>query len=296
MPEQGVAWRPREALLTFEEVERLVRAFADAGVRKVRLTGGEPTVRRGLPELVRRLTSIVGSEGLYLTTNGLLLEGLAAHLREAGLRGVNVSLDTLRPDRFEAITRRTGLDRAIAGVWAALREGLEVKINVVVIPGTNDDEAADFVRWAAGMPVAVRFIEFMPFLANGWSPGQVVTSTELRGRLEREFRLRRLPGAPNDVAAEYEVEGASCRVGFVSSVSESFCGGCNRLRLTADGQFKTCLFLPPSLDLRAMLRSGADDGAVIGAVREALLDKWAGHPPMRSWRQLDTLAMVEIGG
>lgn len=296
MPEGGVEWKAREDILSYEEIERLVRLFVGWGVTKVRLTGGEPSVRKGYVGLVGRLASIPGLEKVLLTTNGGRLVKDAEALAQAGLGGVNVSLDTLQRDRFEHVTRRDSRDQVLAGIDAALAAGLATKVNVVSMAGINQDEAADFAKFAKEKGVSVRFIEFMPFLGNQWQPDSVVSARETRARIEEAHSLTPVPGAQSDVAKEYLVDGGPGKVGFVTSVTESFCGGCNRVRLTAEGGFKTCLFLPPALSLRDMLRDCATDEAVKDAVSEAMKTKWAAHPPMNSWRQRDHLTMVQIGG
>lgn len=296
MPEEGVELTPKSEILTLEEVETLTRMFVELGVRKVRLTGGEPTIRKGFLDLARNLAKIPDLKGLYLTTNGLLLTELAQPLKQLGLAGINVSLDSLRSDRFEAITRRPGLEKVVGGIEAAIAAGLSTKINVVVMPDLNEDEVVDFVNLTKEWPVQVRFIEFMPFLSNGWEHSRVLTSADLRDRIRQELELVPLGQGPNEVATEWTVPGFAGTVGFVSSVTESFCDGCNRLRLTADGQLKSCLFLPPESDLKSLLRRGATREEFVSAIRTTLAGKWAAHPPMDRWRQLDTLAMVQIGG
>lgn len=296
MPESGVEWKPRDEILSLEEIVRLVDVFARLAVGKVRLTGGEPTVRKGFLDLARAIRRIPGIERLLVTTNGTSLATQAERWREAGVDGVNVSMDSLRRDRFAEITRRDRLDDVLAGIEAALGAGLTVKVNVVTMPGVNDDELLDFVEYVRDRPLQVRFIEFMPFLGNQWKPDRVMGYGEMRGIVESRHRLRAYPGQPSDVAKEFEIEGFSGSVGFVTSVTESFCSGCNRIRLTADGRVKTCLFLPGRSSLRDLMRAGEDDEALAAAIRADLQTKWAGHPPMDSWRQLDNLSMVQIGG
>ncbi len=291
-----MSWQPREEILKFEEIEHLVRIFVARGVRKVRLTGGEPTLRKGYVSLVRDLSAIPGLEQLALTTNGSRLAQDAALLKQAGLTSVNVSLDTLRPDRFVEVTRRDELPRVLEGIRSAQEAGLETKVNVVVLPDVNEDELLDFGEFACEQKLTVRFIEFMPFLDNGWSAERVVSSAEVRARLSERFELRPLASGASDVAREYVIDGSEGRVAFVSSVTESFCSGCNRLRLTADGQLKSCLFLPPSVSLRDLLRDGASDEVLGAAVKRCLDGKWSAHPPMRNWAQRDSLTMVQIGG
>lgn len=296
MPEEGAEWKPRDEVLSFEEIVRFVELFARLGVTKVRLTGGEPTVRKGYLNLVRSVASVEGIQHVALTTNGSTLAQDAQALTDAGLGSVNVSLDTLQEDRFRTITRTSGLARVMRGIDAALAAGLKTKINVVVLPGLNDDEAAAFVELTRDRLLDVRFIEFMPFLGNRWNPDRVVSSAEIRAELSKTYCLQPIDGSPSDVAREFKVDGHQGTVGFVSSVTESFCEGCNRIRLTVDGRIKTCLFLPPGCSLRDLLRSGTGVDEIADNIRTALMTKWAGHPPMNKWRQLDSLSMVQIGG
>jgi len=296
MPESGVEWQPRVEILNFDEILRLIKVFANLGVRKVRFTGGEPSVRKGYVELIAQTAEIPGLETIALTTNGTRLTEDAVRLRQAGLTSINVSLDTLRPDRFQQITKQDQLGRVLAGIDAALSAGLPTKVNVVLLPTLNDDEVLDFVAFVRDKPITIRFIEFMPFLANGWRPDRVITSAEVRHKVLERHAIQPIKAEASDVSRDYAIEGHLGRLGFVSSVSESFCGGCSRIRLTADGQIKTCLFLAPERSLRDRMRAGATDEQLIDEIRAALKTKWAGHPPMDTWRQRDTLAMVQIGG
>jgi cyclic pyranopterin phosphate synthase len=185
----------------------------------------------------------------------------------------------------------------MAGIEAAIAAEIEsIKLNVVVLPGTNDDELVDFVEFVRDRPIQVRFIEFMPFLGNNWKVERVIGYREMRERIEAKHEMVPMPGEPTDVAKEFRIEGFTGTVGFVTSVTESFCGGCNRIRLTADGKFKTCLFLPARSSLRDMMRNGEADEALAATIRADLQTKWAGHPPMTQWSQLDNRSMVEIGG
>lgn len=296
MPAEGVDIVERTELLTLEEIERLVRVFARLGVNKVRLTGGEPTVRRGLVGLTQSLSQIGGIERLYMTTNGSALPQMAAELKSAGLTGVNISLDTLRADRFEEITRRDSFGTVMAGIEAALDVQLSTKINVVVLPGVNDDELPDFVEFVRDRSAQVRFIEFMPFAGNLWQPDRVFDYAAMRQTLSSTFDLKPIDGVHGDVAKEFRIEGFKGTVGFITSMTDSFCSTCNRIRLTSDGRFKTCLFLPPRSSLRDMMRGGADDESLANTIREDLQTKWEAHPPMNQWRQLESLSMVQIGG
>lgn len=293
MPAEGVQWMERAEILTLEEIMLLARVFHSMGVRKFRLTGGEPTVRKGYLNVVRELATLGVT---FLTTNGTTLANHAVPLKEAGLAGLNVSLDSLQRAKFESITRRDALEDVLLGIEQALAAGIPTKVNVVAMPGINDDEIVDFVEWAKSRPLQVRFIEFMPFLGNEWRADRVLGYVEMRSMIEAKFQLEALPGQPSDVAKEFSIVGHQGTVGFVTSVTDSFCGGCSRVRLTSDGRFKTCLFLPPQTSLRDLMRSGADDATLMEAIRADLLTKWAGHPPMRDWKQRDTLSMVQIGG
>lgn len=296
MPEEGIVWQPREEILGFEEIERLVGLMVGMGIRKVRMTGGEPTLRKDYLDLVTRLSGISQLEKLALTTNGFRLAQDSPALKRAGLKSINISLDSLQRDRFERITRRDELERVLAGIEAALEAGLPTKVNVVLLPGINDDEVFDFVEFVRHRTLTVRFIEFMPFLNNGWSPSQVISSEAVRKIIQTKHAMKALPWEPDDVARDYEIEGFRGTIGFVSSVTESFCSGCSRMRLSADGQLKSCLFLPATVSLRDLLRSGASDDELRLAVQRCLDGKWKEHPSMMQWVQRDNKTMVQIGG
>lgn len=297
LPATKIVWRPREELLSLEEIGRLVRVFSRCGVDKLRITGGEPTVRKGWQSLLRDVSSVSGITDRLMTTNGTGLAQHASELAELGLTGVNISLDSLRRDRFREITRQDSLDEVLTGIEAALAAGIpRVKLNVVVMAGVNEDEIPDFVAFANERPLQVRFIEFMPFLGNGWKVDRVIGYREMLEQIKPHFELQPRDGHPSDVAKEFDLIGGAGSIGFITSMTDSFCGGCNRLRITADGLLKTCLFLPGSLSLRDLMRAGADDTDIEQAIRAALLTKWEGHPPMEQWRQLDNLTMMEIGG
>jgi len=293
MPEEGVEWKPREEILRLEEVEAIVRLFVRLGVRKLRLTGGEPTLRKGYVQLIQNLSPIVP---VHLTTNGTTLADHAVDLKKAGLGSVNVSCDSLLPERFAEVTRRDSIDVVLKGIESAIAAGIETKLNVVVMRGFNEDEIPSFIDFAAEHAIEVRFIEFMPFLGNQWQPDTVVPYRELIERGSAHRPLVPLRANLNDVAQSYAIEGTEGRIGFISSVTESFCGGCNRLRLTADGRFKTCLFLPPRSSLRDMIRSGTSEEIIVDTLREDLYTKWEAHPSMHRWAQKDILSMVQIGG
>lgn len=296
MPPEGIPWREREEILTFEEIERAVRLFVRGGVRKVRLTGGEPTVRRGLTEFIGRLSAIEGVEQLWMTTNGTTLRHHAAAYRKAGLTGLNVSLDSLRRDRFIELTRRDGLETVLEGIEAALAAGFApLKLNVVVMAGVNEDELQDFVRFVADRPIQARFIEFMPFQGNGWSKGGLYPMAKMLEDLA-PLEVRPVGQEPTAVGKDYEALGGRSKLAFVASMTRSFCSGCNRIRLTADGQVKSCLFLKADGNLRDAMRNGAGDEELAAVVRHSLAGKWAAHPPMEDLLTRNDLSMVEIGG
>ncbi len=302
MPPQGVPWRPHEEILRYEEIETIVRAAARLGISKVRLTGGEPLARLGLVELVRMIAQIPGIDDLAMTTNGTLLARYAAELAAAGLRRVNISLDTLRPERFQLITRFGHLEDVLAGMEAAREAGLHpIKINTVVMRGLNDDEVIDLARRTVEEGWHVRFIELMPLVNDDamyarWQE-HVVTAREIRQRIEDA--LGKLEPAALDTgngpARYYRLPEARGTVGFITPLSEHFCHGCNRLRLTADGHLRPCLLSDYEIDLRTPLRRGADVAEI-----EALLLSGISNKPQR--HHLDECVlpegrvMSEIGG
>ncbi|HEX2031454.1 MAG TPA: GTP 3',8-cyclase MoaA [Actinomycetota bacterium] len=297
MPADGLPWLPRAELLSADEIERLVRLLAGLGVREVKVTGGEPTVRPDLPDVVARLRAIDPGLELSMTTNGYLLERLAAPLRDAGLDRVTVSCDSLLRHRFAEMTRRDALEAVLAGIRAAAAAGLRpVKLNCVVLGGTNDDEAPGFAALARETGAEVRFIEYMPLDADGaWERSKVVPSSELRARVAERFPLA--PAADGGPATMYRfADGAPGGVGFISSVTEPFCEACDRIRITADGQFRSCLFALEETDLRTPLRDGASDEELEGIVRRAVAAKWAGHRIGRADFVRPARSMSMIGG
>lgn len=309
MPAEGLEFRPRRELLTFEELERVVRVFASLGVRRVRLTGGEPTVRRDLPDLVARLAAIDGIDELAMTSNGLLLERLAAPLREAGLGALNVSLDTLRPERFRQITRVGTLDAVERGLAAAREAGFEnIKLNAVVMRGFNDDELVELADWAIARGLVMRFIEFMPIggEALGWSLGDggCMPASEMRAVLASRYpHFEPAPGyRPGLGPARYWlVRGPSTppeggRIGFISAVTECFCADCNRVRLTPEGGLRACLADDREVSLRDVLRSGGSDAALREAIFVALHGKRETHRFEEGVAGGTQRAMTTIGG
>lgn len=279
MPEEGVAWLARDLVLSDDEIVRLVSLAGELGVRSIRLTGGEPLLRPGLPELVRRLAGIEPRLKISLTTNGLRLPELARDLAEAGLDRVNVSLDTLKPETFLALTRRTGLDVVLLGLQAAADAGLTpVKINTVLTRGVNDGEVLDLLHFCLERGFELRFIESMPLDAqHAWSRDAMVAAGEIRSAIESQHALTPLDGRGSAPAESWLVDGGPARVGIIASVSAPFCAACDRLRLTADGQVRNCLFATEEFDLRLAMRAGETDDGLAQIWRDAVHGKKKGH-------------------
>jgi GTP 3',8-cyclase len=297
MPEEGMVWLPRHDLLTYEEIERLARLLVERfGFESIRLTGGEPTVRARLPVLVEKLSAL--PVDLSLTTNGVSLRLLAHDLAAAGLDRINISLDSLRADRFSAITRRDALDAVLDGIDAAIDAGLSpIKINVVVMRGVNDDELVDFAAFGRERGVVVRFIEFMPLDAQGeWTNDQVVSQAEIVERIDAAFPLATV-GRPGSAPAErFRFADGQGEIGVIPSVTNAFCDTCDRVRLTAEGQLRNCLFAVDEFDLRHLVRSGASDDDVADAVRQVVAAKWSGHRINQPVFIRPARSMSQIGG
>lgn len=297
MPEH-MTFRPRDELLSDAELRRLIGLFAAVGFRKIRFTGGEPTLRAGLVDLVGHAARTPGIEAIGLTTNGILLAGLAAPLRAAGLRSVNISLDTLDPEKFRRITRWGKLGEVLAGLDAAAGAGLRVKLNAVVTRGTNDrDDVIALARYTVEQPWQVRFIEQMPFGNNASFQGSgMVAEDELRAVLGAAYGPLELVnhGRLDGEARLYRISGARGCLGFISPVSKPFCADCNRLRLTAEGILRLCLLRDDEVDLRPLLRAGADDETIQERIRAAVRAKPWGHGLAQD--VIPTRGMSEIGG
>ncbi len=298
MPADGIDLLPREHILGFDEIVRFAGICARHGVSKIRLTGGEPLVRRNLPDLVRRLRGIPGIMHVAMTTNGTLLANHAEELKNAGLDAVNISLDTLNSARFRSIARRDNHAAVLEGIDAALRCGFDsVKINTVVMRGINDDELCDFVELMRTWPVQLRFIEFMPFDSNSWSEGGLLTANEMRRRIAERYTLVELPRSERTAVAKlYGIEGFAGCIGFIASMSDHFCADCNRLRLTADGAVKACLFSQTETNIRALLRSSESDAPIEQVLRDVLACKWEAHPDAARLVELNNRSMIRIGG
>ncbi len=280
MPAEGLPWLEREEILHFEEITRLVGLLAAMGVHDVRLTGGEPLVRRDFPRLVAMLAAVPEVSDLSVTTNGFLLERDAAALVAAGVQRFNVSLDSLQRDRFYALTRRDALDRVLRGleVLGGFPEAHPIKINAVAIRGFTEHEVVPFAEFARSTPYEVRFIEFMPLDGDhSWRPEAVLTGAEIRAAIDAVYPLEPMPRDPHATARVYRFADGHGRIGFINPVSEPFCGDCNRIRLTADGRLRTCLFSLNETDLRAPLRAGASDAELEQIIRDAVWRKELKH-------------------
>ncbi|MBI5060399.1 GTP 3',8-cyclase MoaA [candidate division KSB1 bacterium] len=297
MPAQGIEWKPRAEILTLEEILRIAQILTEEGVSKIRLTGGEPTVRANLCWLIRELAQLDGLQTLAMTTNGITLTEHAAALKAAGLHRLNISLDTLRRERFQDITMRDGLHRVLAGIDAALKAGFElIKLNVVIINGLNDDECFDFVEFVRARPLHIRFIEFMPFPGNNWSRNQYLPWRQLLERLSARYDLMPTDASDTSVARGFAIPGYAGTVSFISPLSEEFCANCNRLRLTADGSIKSCLLYPAELNLREQLRAGVGDEGLLKLIQTALNEKHFAHPQECALPALENRCMSHIGG
>ncbi len=299
MPEEGLPWIPKRDILSYEEIVRIVEAASAVGVRSVRLTGGEPLIRRDLIDLVRKLAAIPGIDDIALSTNGLLLADLAGPLAAAGLRRVNVSLDTLRADRFQTIARRPGLDRVLAGIDAALAAGLDpVKLNCVVMRGQNDDEVVAFAELSRARRVHVRFIEMMPVADNlPLQRDAYVSADEILTRIGATEGVlpARGPGG-NGPARYFSFAGAAGSFGVISPLSHDYCETCNRVRLSADGRLRLCLFGDNEIDLRTPLRAGAGSDRIVELLRAAMHIKPERHHLRRGDAASAMRAFSEIGG
>jgi GTP 3',8-cyclase len=299
MPEEGLEWLDRAEVLSFEEIARLVRVLARMGVDEIRLTGGEPLVRRDLPVLVEMLASTPGVDDLSLTTNGVLLDRLAAPLVEAGLRRLNVSLDSLSHIRFAEITRRDALDRVLSGLEEAERypQLRPIKVNCVAIRGFTEDEVPALAELARRKPYVVRFIEFMPLDADGaWRDDDVLTGAEIRALIEEHWPLEEIPAKPSSTARRFRFADGAGEIGFVNPVSEPFCSTCDRIRLTADGQLRTCLFSRREWDLKTPLRDGAGDEQLEELFRFAVAHKELKHKINEPGFVKASRSMSQIGG
>ncbi|MBS1913692.1 MAG: GTP 3',8-cyclase MoaA [Bacteroidetes bacterium] len=302
MPQEEMAWKRREEILSYEEIIRVARVAAGMGIEKVRITGGEPLVRTDIERLLTGLRSIPGLRTIGLTTNAVLLKRKLPVIRES-VDNLNISLDTFHRHRFIELTRRDALPDVLDGIEAALDAGYRnIKLNAVVIRGVNDDELCDFVQYTASRPVAVRFIEFMPFAGNSWNDAQCMPMNDMLNVIERDFELTRLPDDPSPISRDFAVMNRSTglrhagTVGVIASMSQPFCSSCSRLRLTAEGKVMPCLHSPLEFDLRAPLRSGADDAALARVFMDAVGAKPKEHPDAHEMLGQLNRVMIQIGG
>lgn len=299
MPEEGLVWQDRAALLSYEEILRLGALFVGLGVTQIRLTGGEPLLRRDLPVLVKSLKALPGLQKLSITTNGTLLEQIGPELYAAGLRSFNISLDSLDPVRFQAAVRRDALQQVLNGLYSLSRwPDCEIKLNTVVVRGHNEDEAVAFATLARQHGWQARFIEFMPLgQDDAWAQQSVVPGEELRQAIDRVYPLKLLESAGQNPAARWGfADGAPGEMGFINSVTAPFCHSCNRIRLTADGQLRTCLFSLRETDLKSLLRQGASDAVLQQAIEQAVWHKEAGHLIAQPQFERPLRTMSRIGG
>jgi cyclic pyranopterin phosphate synthase len=299
MPEEGVQFVPHEDVLTYEEILRVVRVSTEVGIRKVRLTGGEPLVRKGFIPFLEEVSGITDLEEITLTTNGVLLEDFAEDIQKCGICRLNISLDTLRPERSRRITGRDYHARTLAGIRAAERLGFDpIKINVVAMRGVNDDEVLDFARLTLDNPYHVRFIEFMPIgKGNGWNQERFISIEEIRGRIEALGPLERILNSELDgPATRYKIRGAAGEIGLIGALSHHFCDRCNRLRLTADGHLRGCLFSDRETDIKAALRTGEPDSRLFQLIQLAIQNKPADHGVFQTEPRKCVRSMSSIGG
>lgn len=298
MPAEGVDLTHKAKLLTTDEILRLAELFVQQGINKIRLTGGEPTVNKDLLHIVSSLRQLQGLETIAITTNGITLTRQLVALQRAGLNALNISLDTLKPERFEVISRRKGWQKVMAGIDLAIQLGYTpVKVNCVVMKGFNDDEVLDFVALTKNKEVDIRFIEYMPFTGNQWRDTKMMSFREMLDVIKQNYAdFQPLENKPNDTSKAYKVPGHKGQVGFITSMSEHFCGSCNRLRLMADGSLKVCLFGNAEISLRDALRSNCSEDDLLAMIGAAVKRKKKQHAGMFNLAQMPNRPMILIGG
>ncbi|MFH1490581.1 MAG: GTP 3',8-cyclase MoaA [Pseudomonadota bacterium] len=299
MPEEGIDFQPHNEILSYEEILRFIRAAVVVGIRKVRLTGGEPLVRKGFIGFLKQLAEIGGLNEITITTNGVLLKDYAAEIKKCGISRINVSLDSLRPERFRRITGRDHFARVLEGIQEAERLGFDpIKINVVAMRGINDDEILDFARLSLQKPYHIRFIEFMPVgKNNGWSSEKFISEGEIRERIKVLGTLRHIGNDRMDGPAQrYLIKGGKGEIGLIGALSNHFCESCNRLRLTAEGHLRSCLFSDQEIDVKPTLREGKGDEDLLILIKEAIEFKPKNHGLMEPGRRKCVRAMSSIGG
>lgn len=298
MPEEEIACLPHTRLMQVEEIVEIARIFVELGVKKIRLTGGEPLVRKEVGEIITQLSQLPVE--LTLTSNGYLIDKHLATLKKAQIRSLNISLDTLQSDKFQLITKRTHFAKVWENILLLLQEGFHVKVNVVAMKGINEDEIVDFVRLTEKLPLHVRFIEFMPFDGNSWNKDKVFPMQQMLQLVEAEFPIAKLQDARHDTAKKFQVQGFVGTFAFITTMSQPFCGDCNRMRLTADGMMKNCLFGKDELNLLAALRKGEDIKPIIFKslyLKHAVMGgQFAETYQHTAPEKLENRSMIKIGG
>ncbi|KAJ0836849.1 putative lyase [Helianthus annuus] len=298
MPAEGVELTPSPLVMSQSEIIRVANLFVSSGVNKIRLTGGEPSIRKDIEEICSQLSNLKGLKTLAMTTNGLALTRKLPKLKDCGLNLLNISLDTLVPAKFEFMTRRKGHERVMESIYRAVDLGYNpVKVNCVVMRGFNDDEICDFVELTKDKPINVRFIEFMPFDGNVWNVKKLVSYAEMLHIVGKRFTgLQRIKDHPTETAKNFTIDGHQGTVSFITSMTNHFCSGCNRLRLLADGNLKVCLFGPSEVSLRDPIRNGADDNELRQIISAAVKRKKASHAGMFDIAKTPNRPMIHIGG
>ena len=279
MPAEGVEWLPSQHILNTNELNKLLKILCDLGITEIRLTGGEPLLRPDILEIIENISKIESKPEISLTTNGIRLAPIAQQLFDAGLKRINISLDTLQPQRFKLLSRRDGLNDVLKGIDASINAGLNpIKINSVLMPGINDDEAVELVHWAMGLNLQLRFIEQMPLDAQqSWSRHSMISASSIKEKLSEKFELKQLGDRGSDPAELFEIVGTGQKVGIIASVTKPFCFSCDRLRLTADGQLRNCLFSLEESDLRTSLRQNRSEEDLKLQIKACVKGKKAGH-------------------
>lgn len=292
MPEEGIPLTPEDRLPSVDELMEIVSVFKEMGVDKIRLTGGEPMARKELPEILDRLCEM-GFRDLNITTNGVFLDRFIDKFKEVGLTSINVSLDTLDPEKFATVTRRDRFDKVMMNIKKGMDEGLRIKINTVLLKDFNEDEIKPMLEWSKTTPIHVRFIEFMPFNGNNWNTKKLVTYQDVLDEARKYFTIEKLKDGKNSTSKSFRVEGGKGTFAVISSMTEPFCETCNRLRLTADGKLKNCLFSNQEADLLTALRKGHNLKELI---RLSVRSKKEAHAGMDNLPDMENRSMIAIGG
>ncbi|MGF1671182.1 MAG: GTP 3',8-cyclase MoaA [Balneolaceae bacterium] len=292
MPEEGIPLTPDERLPTVDELIKIVSVFKEMGINKIRLTGGEPLARKELPQILDRLFNM-GFRDLNITTNGVFLDRYISRFLQVGMKSVNVSLDTLDHQKFEAITRRDRFEKVMKNIHAGMEAGLRIKINTVLMKNFNEDEILPMLQWSESTPIHVRFIEFMPFSGNKWETDKLITYQDVLDEANKYFQIEKLEDGEHSTSKSFRVKGGLGTFAVISSMTEPFCGTCNRLRLTADGKLKNCLFSNQEADLLTALRKGHNLKELI---RLSVRSKKAAHAGMKNLPDMENRSMIAIGG